>query len=279
MQSSMTGDVATENRKRDPDNVLLWRMNPRPLEAEAIRDSLLSVSGLLDLTKGGPDLDFNDDAPKPRRSLYYRHAPEKMMPFLTAFDAAGPTECYRRTNTVVPQQAMALVNSRLSGRAAEAAAKDLAGKPPEEFIAATFLRLLGRMPTPAEIRPVPGILAKEHSRLARSSFVRPRRLYDDPVIDMHAFPNRRSFLPAGTGLAGLALTAMLHRDGLLRADDAWTVPDGKPHFPPKIKRVIWLFMIGGTSHVEAFDPNRCSTSTTVRRWRRRRTKPHSIHRT
>jgi len=66
--------------------------------------------------------------------------------------------------------------------------------------------------------------------------------------------DRRSFFSAGTGLAGLALTAMLHRDGLFAADDAWTPPDGKPHFPPKVKRVIWLFMVGGTSHVEAFDP-------------------------
>jgi hypothetical protein len=71
---------------------------------------------------------------------------------------------------------------------------------------------------------------------------------------MFPTPDRRSFLTAGSGLAGLALTAMLHRDGLLRADDAWIAPTGKPHFPPKIKRVIWLFMIGGTSHVEAFDP-------------------------
>jgi hypothetical protein len=71
---------------------------------------------------------------------------------------------------------------------------------------------------------------------------------------MRHTPDRRSFLSAGSGLAGLALTAMLHRDGLLRADDAWIAPTGKSHFPPKIKRVIWLFMVGGTSHVEAFDP-------------------------
>jgi hypothetical protein len=72
----------------------------------------LAVSGLLDPTAGGPELDFNDDAPTLRRSLYYRHAPEKVMPFLMAFAAAGPTEFYRRANTVVPQQAMALVNNR-----------------------------------------------------------------------------------------------------------------------------------------------------------------------
>ena len=68
-------------------------------------------------------------------------------------------------------------------------------------------------------------------------------------------PVRRTFLSAGMGLAGLALSTMLHRDGVAFADEGkWSPPDGKPHFPPKIKRVIWLFMVGGTSHVEAFDP-------------------------
>src|SRR6266702_5705944 len=54
------------------------------------------------------------------------------------------------------------------------------------------------------------------------------------------------------GFTGLALGAMLHRDGIARA--ATTGPDGRPHFTPKAKRVIWLFMIGGVSHVETFDP-------------------------
>lgn len=67
--------------------------------------------------------------------------------------------------------------------------------------------------------------------------------------------HRRHFLASGLG--GIALAHLLHRDGV-RANDPddkdWTPPDGKPHFAPKIKRVIWLFMVGGTSHMEAFDP-------------------------
>src|SRR5262245_9575927 len=66
---------------------------------------------------------------------------------------------------------------------------------------------------------------------------------------------RRVFL-ADTcmGLTGLALGAMsLPR--LAGADeDHWKPPDGRPHFAPKAKRVIWLFMLGGVSHVESFDP-------------------------
>lgn len=68
--------------------------------------------------------------------------------------------------------------------------------------------------------------------------------------------HRRAFLAdMGMGFTGLALAAMLHRDGYA-ADPAakWSPPDGKPHFPPKAKSVIWLFMNGGVSHMETFDP-------------------------
>ncbi len=66
--------------------------------------------------------------------------------------------------------------------------------------------------------------------------------------------SRRVFL-ADTcmGMTGMALGAMLPRQAGA-ADDNWTLPGGKPHFAPKAKRVIWLFMLGGVSHVESFDP-------------------------
>jgi hypothetical protein len=68
---------------------------------------------------------------------------------------------------------------------------------------------------------------------------------------------RRGFLAdIGMGFTGLALGAMLHQDGVARAATTtpWRPPDGNPHFQPKAKRVIWLFMIGGVSHMETFDP-------------------------
>ncbi|SIO61588.1 Protein of unknown function [Singulisphaera sp. GP187] len=70
-------------------------------------------------------------------------------------------------------------------------------------------------------------------------------------------PTRRGFLAdAGMGFVGLALGAMLHRDGVVRANSipGWGPPDGQPHFPPRAKRVIWLMMRGGVSHLESFDP-------------------------
>jgi hypothetical protein len=60
------------------------------------------------------------------------------------------------------------------------------------------------------------------------------------------------------GLAGVALKAMLARDGIaLAADEAdrgWVPPDGRPHRAPRAKQVIWMMMRGGFSHLETFDP-------------------------
>ena len=68
-----------------------------------------------------------------------------------------------------------------------------------------------------------------------------------PMYHQHS---RRGFL---SGFATLALGAMLHRDGVALESGAST-PDGRPHFTPHAKSVIWLFMNGGVSHVESFDP-------------------------
>ena len=65
---------------------------------------------------------------------------------------------------------------------------------------------------------------------------------------------RRTFLSdMGMGFTGLALGAMLQRDSLA-ITPGWHPPTGMPHFPPKAKSVIWLFMNGGVSHMESFDP-------------------------
>ncbi len=63
--------------------------------------------------------------------------------------------------------------------------------------------------------------------------------------------SRRVFLAdTSMGLTGLALGSLLPR----KAGAVDDLPNGKPHFQPKAKRVIWLFMLGGVSHVESFDP-------------------------
>lgn len=67
--------------------------------------------------------------------------------------------------------------------------------------------------------------------------------------------HRRAFLAdLGMGFTGLALAAMLHRDGHASPASSWQPPNGKPHARPRAKSVIWLFMNGGVSHLETFDP-------------------------
>ena len=74
------------------------------------------------------------------------------------------------------------------------------------------------------------------------------------------FPRRAFLADLGMGFTGLVLGAMLQRDGVARAEaDAapkgeGAAPPGLPLFVPKAKRVIWLFMVGGVSHMESFDP-------------------------
>jgi hypothetical protein len=68
--------------------------------------------------------------------------------------------------------------------------------------------------------------------------------------------SRRVFLSdCGMGLTGLVLGSLLGQNANAEGNPAaWSLPTGKPHFAPKAKRVIWLFMLGGVSHVESFDP-------------------------
>jgi len=69
--------------------------------------------------------------------------------------------------------------------------------------------------------------------------------------------NRRSFLAdCGMGFTGLALGALLAREGIVRGSEPLAGPASAlpPHFAPRAKNVIWLFMLGGVSHLESFDP-------------------------
>ena len=137
---------------RDADNKYLWRMNAHRMTAEAVRDSVLAVAGELDVTQGGPEIDQNVGMISKRRSLYFRHAPEKQMVFLELFDGPNPTECYRRSESVVPQQALALANSPLTQAHSRLLAGKLARQFPDEsaFVTAAFETVLSRPATAAE---------------------------------------------------------------------------------------------------------------------------------
>jgi hypothetical protein len=149
------------------------------LNAEVIRDSVLASSGSLDRTLGGPDIDYAEGERIPRRSLYFRHAYEKQMQFLLIFDAASPNECYRRSSSIIPQQALALSNSQLALSEARKLAASLSERHTLDaagdrgFVEAAFELILSRAPTPAEIDACRAFLERQGRLLSDSTQLTP----------------------------------------------------------------------------------------------------------
>ena len=154
MDSTLAG--ASAELARDPDNRHWWRRTPIRLESQVIRDALLTHAGRLDTTHGGPTVGSSDQAQSRRRSLYFHHSNNDRNLFLTTFDEALVKECYRRETSIVPQQALALLNGRLVGDCAPDIARNLASTSPdpsdEAFVRHAFEQLLGFEPGPAELQ-------------------------------------------------------------------------------------------------------------------------------
>jgi hypothetical protein len=170
LQSRWSADAA--QAKVDPDNTGLWRMNVRRLEAEAVRDSVLAIAGKLDFTMGGPEIEETKGDEIYRRSIYFRHAADLQMDMLKVFDMASPNECFQRSESIVPQQALALANGALTLNAARGLAGQLApavvasaptrnegnrsaasaaAQSDQAFIELAFERVLGRLPNREEL--------------------------------------------------------------------------------------------------------------------------------
>ncbi|MBS0263196.1 MAG: PSD1 domain-containing protein [Planctomycetes bacterium] len=173
-QQSSAAPTIEPNRQIDPDNIALWRMNVRRMEAEIIRDSTLYVAGKLDNTMSGAELDENTGMTATRRSVYFRNSKEKKMTFLDLFDRPNVVECYRRSESVVPQQALAMANSPLSLAQARVLAKSLSAEAgattdaatSEKFITIAFEQILCRPPTAAERSECQTFLVEQAGRFA-----------------------------------------------------------------------------------------------------------------
>jgi hypothetical protein len=139
---------------RDPDNRLFGRMNRRRLEAEAIRDSLLSVSGRLDPTRGGPPF---TDLVVPRRTLYLMSARTgaNTSDFGRLFDRADPSLIVaQRGQSVVAPQALFFLNDPFVSGTAKALAARIVREAPLNTVARIrhlYALALGRPPTNAEM--------------------------------------------------------------------------------------------------------------------------------
>lgn len=139
------------NLEKDPDNIYLWRMPTRRMEGEIVRDNLLWVAGRLDTAMGGPDIPNDEAQSSTRRSIYLRHAHEKLVEFVQIFDGPKVSECYAREESIQPHQALALHNSPLTVAAAEKLAEDFSQKENDQAaIDQAFLQLIGRHPREEE---------------------------------------------------------------------------------------------------------------------------------
>jgi hypothetical protein len=145
----------------DPDNRLLARFPLRRLDAEAVRDALLAVSGELDPRAGGP---FVPSKPTPegvievpenangshRRSVYLQQRRTQVVTFLQLFDAPSiVTTCGSRTPSTVPLQSLALLNSEFVRARARGLAKRLAAEAGDDApkrLALAFRLTTGREP-------------------------------------------------------------------------------------------------------------------------------------
>jgi hypothetical protein len=158
---SKTDEQDEKNIASDSKNRYLWHFNERRMEAEIVRDSLLATADQLDATLGGLDIDTKFGETISRRSLYFTIHPEGgHLKFMSVFDPPNPLECYRRDESVVPQQALALTNSRIMLKQSRLLARKLweeveQQKPKKRsresaFISGVFARILSRYPTSEE---------------------------------------------------------------------------------------------------------------------------------
>jgi len=188
--------------KTDPEDRLLWRFPRKRLEAEVIRDSALSVAGLLNPKMGGPGI-FPEIPPslevrggwpvtqdrkeRNRRSIYIFVRRNVRYPMLEAFDMPDPYEtCPRRYMTTTPSQALMLMNNKLTlGWAQHLAGRMLseAGDDRRATVDAACRLAYGRHASPDELKTVADFLDRQteiiSQRLARGE----KLALPDPVSD------------------------------------------------------------------------------------------------
>ena len=179
-QVSTVTDSGNSPAEIDTDNRMLWRQTPRRIEAEAIRDSVLFVSGKLNLKRGGPgfeDFKYQDayapiytyvTADEPalwRRSIYryiVRTTPDR---FLTTLDCPDPANLTpKRLTTTTPLQSLALYNNDFMLRQARYFAERLeeeAGHDAEAQVRRAFALAYGRRPSAEEDRLATDFVKKQ----------------------------------------------------------------------------------------------------------------------
>jgi hypothetical protein len=197
--------------QKDPGNILLASYPLRRMEAEAIRDAMLSVSGSLDTTMFGPPVpqhitSFMNGRGRPgksgpidgngRRSIYLEVRRNFLDPFMMAFDRPMPASAFgRRTVTNVPAQSLILLNDPFVALMADRTAARLlaeAEKPTEARIRWIWQRCFSRLPTRREISD-----ATEFMETLKKTYARSGQTVSEQVIwkdYLHTVFNLKSFI-------------------------------------------------------------------------------------
>ncbi len=172
--------VADHGTDADPENVLLWRMPRKRLDGEALRDTMLAVSGKLNTKAGGPSIypelpdelkaaagkwPVSPEAERNRRSVYVAVKRNLRYPFFALFDSPDRSEvCSRRFVTTTAPQALTLLNDKMVLGFAKAFAARVAKD--ADPAARAFEMALGRAPNTEERATLTAFLAKPSVTLA-----------------------------------------------------------------------------------------------------------------
>jgi len=182
----------------DPDNALIWRMSPRRLDAESLRDSMLAVSGQLDATPpvgsvvaragegptgrprlGGDGISQAINDPKnAHRSVYMPIVRDNLPEALALFDAPDPSLITAdRPTTTVPSQGLFILNNPFVIRSSEAVADKLLKSTTTETerIRAAYLTFYGRTPSEKEMATAEKFLKGFQAQLAKDRIFPPRQ--------------------------------------------------------------------------------------------------------
>jgi hypothetical protein len=183
-QQSSQSEIAESAMRVDPDNRLMWRFSRRRLGAEEIRDSMLTVSGRLNLKRGGRSVMTpvdkelvqllykpsqwevtGDSAEHNRRSIYLVAKRNLRLPFMETFDQpALLTSCGRRESSTHAPQALEMLNGKLANDLAAVFAERLVeecGDDCNKLIARAYQLALGRAPTEKELSLANGFLKEQ----------------------------------------------------------------------------------------------------------------------
>ena len=170
-QSSAPSEAKAE---RDPNNSLLSRHVPTRLEAEAIRDTLLWITGALDATPFGPG---TLDESSRRRSIYFTIKRSQLIPAMQVFDAPEPlvSQSTRPATTIAPQALWLMNNPKVrewtTGWAHRSA--NNATQEPSQWVTSAYRRALQRSPSPVESKASIDFLKQQTGRYRQAGSAQP----------------------------------------------------------------------------------------------------------